>query len=282
MKIHSVVITPYRYIARMIRQFVNDACFTRAAALAYTSLLALVPLMTVSLALLSAFPVFQDGAQKIQDFVFSNFVAGSADIIQQHLQSFVESARHLSPTGLFFLVVTAVMMIFNMETDFNAIWRVKHRRHGVSAFLIYWAVLTLLPISVGVGIAVSANLAALPFVVEVGEMLKVKALLLRCLPNLITWLSFTILYVTLPNCSVKIRHAIWGGLVAMILFNWAKFGFSWYLIHFPSYELLYGALATIPIFLLWLYMTWLIILFGVIVTFIIAHGIKTEIPNENL
>ncbi|MBX9586324.1 MAG: YihY family inner membrane protein [Gammaproteobacteria bacterium] len=277
MIIFSSVNTLYRYIDRMIWKFVNDACFTRAAALAYTTLLALVPLMTVSLALLSAFPVFQDGAQKIQDFVFSNFVAGSADIIQQHLQSFVDSARHLSPTGLFFLVVTAIMMIFNMESDLNAIWRVKQRRHGVSAFLIYWGVLTLLPISVGVGIAVSTNLAALPLVVEMGEFLDIKTMLLRCLPNLITWMSFTILYVTLPNCVVKIRHAIWGGLVAMILFSWAKFGFSWYLINFPSYELLYGALATIPIFLLWLYMTWLIILFGAVVAYVIANGNETEI-----
>lgn len=277
MIIFSSVNTIYQYIDRMIRKFVNDACFTRAAALAYTTLLALVPLMTVSLALLSAFPVFQDGAQKIQDFVFSNFVAGSADIIQQHLQSFVDSARHLSPTGLFFLVITAIMMIFNMESDFNAIWRVKKRRHGVSAFLIYWGVLTLLPISVGVGIAVSTNLAALPLVVEMGEFLDIKTMLLRCLPNLITWMSFTILYVTLPNCVVKIRHAIWGGLVAMILFSWAKFGFSWYLINFPSYELLYGALATIPIFLLWLYMTWLIILFGAVVAYVIANGNETEI-----
>lgn len=266
----------YHYINIMIKQFASDACFTRAAALAYTTLLAMVPLMTVSLALLSAFPVFQDGAQKIQSFVFSNFVAGSADIIQQHLQSFVESARHLSPTGLFFLVVTAVMMIFNMESDFNAIWKVKKRRHGVSAFLIYWAVLTLLPISVGVGIAVSTNLAEIPLVVEMGEVLNIKAILLRCLPNLITWLSFTILYVTLPNCIVKVRHAVWGGLVAMMLFSWAKFGFGWYLVHFPSYELLYGALATIPIFLLWLYLTWLIILFGVIVSYVIAHGIEME------
>ncbi len=281
MKIFSSVNTIYCYIDRMIRKFVNDACFTRAAALAYTSLLALVPLMTVSLALLSAFPVFQDVALKIQNFVFSNFVAGSADIIQQHLQSFVESARHLSPTGLFFLVIAAIMMIFNMESDLNAIWRVKHRRHGVSAFLIYWGVLTLVPISVGVGIAVSTNLAAIPLVVEMGEFLDIKAMLLRCLPNLITWLSFTILYVTLPNCVVKIRHAIWGGLVAMILFGWAKFGFSWYLIHFPSYELLYGALATIPIFLLWLYMTWLIILFGAVVSFVIANGNEMEIKNEN-
>jgi membrane protein len=277
MKIIRSVQTVYGYVRAMVWQFVNDACFTRAAALAYTSLLAVVPLMTVSLALLSAFPVFQDGAQKIQNFVFSNFVAGSADIIQQHLQRFMEAARHLSPTGLFFLVVTAVMMIFNMESDFNAIWRVQRRRNGVSAFLIYWAVLTLVPISVGAGLAVSTNLAALPIVMEVGEMLRLKSLLFLYLPNLITWASFTILYLTLPNCPVKVRHALCGGFVAMVLFAWAKFGFSWYLVNFPSYELLYGALATIPIFLLWLYLTWIIILLGAIVSYVIANGIEMEV-----
>jgi len=260
----------------MVRQFINDACLTRAAALAYTSLLALVPLMTVSLALLSAFPVFQDGAQKIQDFVFANFVAGSADIIQKHIQSFMEAARQLSATGLVFLVITAVMMIFNMETDFNAIWRVKKRRNGTSAFLIYWAVLTLLPILVGAGIAMSAHLGQTPWVMEINEILHIKPLLLEWTPYALTAIAFTLLYVTLPNCPVKLRHALCGGFVAMVLFEWTKYGFSWYLVNFPSYELLYGALATIPIFLLWVYLTWLIILFGAVVTYVIATGIQTE------
>lgn len=266
----------YGYGRGILRQFVDDACFTRAAALAYTSLLALVPLMTVSLALLSAFPVFQDVAQQIQNFVFSNFVAGSADIVQHHIQSFTQSARQLSPTGFFFLIVTAIMMIFNMETDFNAIWRVKKRRHGISAFLIYWAVLTLLPIFVGVGLALSANVGAIPLVAEIGTMLKLKPLLLKFLPDFLTWMAFTLLYLALPNCSVKLRHGVWGGGVAMFLFECAKYGFAWYLVNFPSYELLYGALATIPIFLVWLYLTWLIILLGAVVTYVAAHGIALE------
>jgi membrane protein len=271
--------TIYCYIRCMVQQFMDDACFTRAAALAYTSLLALVPLMTVSLALLSAFPVFQDVAQKIQDFVFANFVAGSADIVQKHIQSFTDAARHLSATGLFFLVVTAVMMIFSMETDFNAIWRVQQRRQGISAFLIYWAVLTLLPILVGVGLAISTNLASIPFVMELADVLKLKPLLLLLLPYLLTWVAFTVLYATLPNCPVKIRNALCGGLVAMVLFEWTKYGFAWYLANFPSYELLYGALATIPIFLLWVYISWLVILFGAIVSHIIATGTETEVKQ---
>lgn len=267
----------YRYLRCMVRQFLQEACFTRAAALAYTLLLAIVPLMTVSLSLLSAFPVFQDVSKKIQDFVFSNFVAGSADIVQQHILSFTEAARHLSITGLFFLAITAVMMIFNMESDFNAIWQVKQRRHGASAFFIYLAVLTLFPLFVGLGIMISSDLGSLPFVREMIEALKLKPLLLHCFPYLLTWSAFAGLYVTLPNCSVKIRHAVWGSLIAMIMFEWAKYGFSLYLANFPSYELLYGALAAIPIFLLWVYLMWLIILFGAVVAHTIAVGIETEI-----
>lgn len=268
--------TIYRYLRLMVLQFLHDACFTRAAALAYTMLLSIVPLMTLSLSLLSAFPVFQDVSKKIQNFVFSNFVAGSADIIQQHILNFTEVARHLSITGLIFLVITAVMMIFNMESDFNAIWRVKQRRHGAAAFFIYLAVLTLFPLFVGLGIMISHDLGALPLVNELMEMLKLKPLLLLCLPYLLTWSAFAGLYVTLPNCTVKIRHAVWGSLMATILFEWAKYGFSWYLANFPSYELLYGALAAIPIFLLWVYLLWLIILFGAVVAHTIAVGNETE------
>lgn len=268
--------TIYAYSRGMVEQFLSELCFTRAAGLAYTTLLAIVPLMTVSLVLLSAFPEFQWVSKKIQDFVFSNFVAGSADVVQQHIQSFTESARHLSLTGLIFLVITAVMMVFNMESDFNAIWQVKKRRHGVSAFLIYFAVLTLLPLLIGVGIVISADLGSLPFVIKMKEFLRLEPVTNNYLPYFLTWSVFAVIYVTVPNCTVKIRHALVGSFVAMLFFVWAKAGFTWYLAHFPSYALVYGALAAIPIFLIWLYLTWLIILFGAVVTQTIATGNKKE------
>lgn len=279
LQLQGLVKALYRYPHAMVRQFLVDACFTRASALAYTSLLAIVPLMTLSLAVLAIFPIFDDVSKKIQDFVFLNFVAGSADIVQQHILSFAAAARQLSITGLIFLVLTAVMMVFNMETDFNAIWRVQHRRHGAAAFFIYLAVLIFFPVFVGLGMIISIDLGSLPWIKETSEALGLKPLLLHYLPYLLTWSAFALLYKTVPNCCVKIRHALVGSLVAMLLFEWAKFGFTWYLANFPSYELLYGALAAIPIFLMWLYLTWLIILFGAIVAHTIAVGIKTEIQE---
>lgn len=269
-------ITPvYHQSCKIVQQFYDDHCLSRAAALAYTSLLALVPLMTVSLSILAAFPVFQDVATKIQDMVFANFVAGSADVVQAHIKQFAEAATHLSVTGLVFLVITAVMMIFNMELDFNAIWRVEKRRSGVSAFLIYWAVLTLLPIFIGVGFALSTYLGSLSFITGTAEALRIKQPLLEYSPYLLTWAAFTLLYTTLPNCRVLVRHALVGGLVATLLFELAKRGFAYYISHFPTYQLLYGALAAIPIFFVWIYLSWVVVLFGAVVAHVV--GEKNEI-----
>ncbi len=279
LKIQGLIKTLYRYTHTMVRQFVVDACFTRASALAYTTLLTIVPLMALSLSVLTIFPIFDDVTKKIQDFVFLNFVAGSADIIQQHLLSFAAAARQLSITGLIFLVLTAVMMVFNMETDFNAIWQVQRRRHGAAAFFIYLAVLIFFPIFVGLGMLISLDLGSLPWIKKTSEAIGLRPLLLHYLPYLLTWSAFALLYKTVPNCTVKIRHALVGSFVAMLLFESAKYGFTWYLANFPSYELLYGALAAIPIFLMWLYLTWLIILFGAIVAHTIAVGIETEIKQ---
>ena len=258
---HGVLIG-YGFCLLVYRRFVEDGCAHRAAALAYTSLLSLVPLLTVSFAVLAAFPVYQNVGDKIQDFIFQNFVVSSANVVQQHIQAFMTKATQLSATGSFFLLVTAILLIFNIEQAFNSIWRVKHRRKGVSAFLSYWAVLTLMPILIGVGFAVTSYLASVPFITGAAESLGLKKPLLAMLPYLLTLFAFTLLYITVPNCKVRIRYAFVGGLLATLLFELAKAGFAAYITHFPTYKLLYGALAALPIFLVWVYVSWLIILFG--------------------
>lgn len=276
----SFITSVYQICCRIVQQFIDDHCLSKAAALAYTSLLALVPLMTVSLSILAAFPVFQDVSAEIQNFVFANFVSGSAGVVQEHIKQFTEAAMHLSVTGLVFLVIAAVMMIFNMEIDFNAIWRVEKRRSGISAFLMYWAVLTLLPILFAIGIAISTYLGSLSFVTGTAEALRIKQPLLELSPYLLTWVCFTILYIALPNCRVLVRHALLGGFVATVLFEMAKRGFAYYISHFPTYQLLYGALAAIPIFFMWVYLSWVVVLIGAVVAHVV--GEKNElVTHEN-
>src|SRR5215204_5028241 len=213
-----------RFLTMLYNRFFEDGCSYRAAALAYTTLLSLVPLMTVSFAIFAAFPVFGDISLKIQNFIFSHFVAASGQIIQEYVNNFVEQAKHLSAIGSVFLVVTAVLMMFNMEQAFNAIWKVKSRSMDIYTFMLYWAVLTLTPILIGLSIAISTYLENLHYFQVVTNTFG----LMTILPFFLNLTFFTLIYVMVPNCSVPFRHGFAGALVATILFTIAKNGFSYY------------------------------------------------------
>jgi membrane protein len=256
------------FLYRVEKRFIADECLLRAAALAFTTLLSLVPLLSVSFTLLSAFPIIRSLSQKIQNYLFTNFIISPTgqDQIVPYIDQFIHQARQLSEIGLLYLIVTAVLVVFNIESAFNAIWRVKKHRHGLSAFLLYWAVLTLIPFTIGLGIAISTYITSLPWVVDATTHLKaVSALLLSLSPFALTFAAFALLYYAMPNCKVPIKACALGGLVAMILFELAKWGFTTYVTQFSSYQLLYGALATIPVFLTWIYISWIIILLGAVV-----------------
>lgn len=280
MKISSWHQKVKNFATQIVSQFFLDNCALRAAALSYTSLLSIVPLMTVSFTIMTAFPIFRQIGLEIQNFIFENFVAASAQVVQESLQRFAGQALNLSATGLIFLLVTALLMIFNMEQAFNAIWRVKRSRSGTSAFMLYWGLLTLLPILLGVGFAITSYIFSLPFIEGTTQTLGLKGPFLLVFPYILTFVAFTVLYITLPNCKVYIRHAMIGGLVATILFEMAKYGFGLYVLHFPTYELLYGTLATIPIFLLWIYLSWLIILFGAVVAHVSGNPSEKQLKQS--
>jgi membrane protein len=260
----------YQLISTIIAQFIVDGCMYRAASLAFTSLLSLVPLLTVSFSIFSAFPVFKGLGQVVQDFVFKNFVASSATIVQQHIESFIAHTAQLSISGLIFLIITALLMIFNMELAFNDIWRIKKRRSGISAFLLYWAVLTLTPLLLGVALLVGSYLMSFSHMLPMAGHVGFDHGIWMLVPWFSTWAGFTLLYLTLPNCKVPLLPAALGGFFALILFQAAKWGFALYLAYFPSYQLLYGALATVPIFLFWVYLSWLVILFGGVVSHVVG------------
>lgn len=242
----------------------------KAAALAYATLVSVVPLMVLSLGFILAFPAFAEYFQTIHQFLFRHFVPSSADVIRQHVQAFAINATNLSAISLLFFLFTAVLLIFSMETAFNAVWNVKTRRRGIFAFLIYWAVLTLIPPIAGVAFAISVSLYSLPYV---SVIMKVVGIFI---PLLLTWTSFLILYMTVPNCKVKFRHAAAGAGISAILFETLKLVFRFYFTSYSSDAVIYGVLALIPGFLVWLYVTWLIIIFGAVIAFVL--GQKRESP----
>lgn len=264
----ELLYTSGRFFSTLYHRFFEDGCTIRAAALTYTTLLSIVPLMTVSFAIFSAFPAFGDLSLQIQNFIFSHFVAASGEVVQHYIQNFVLQTKHLSVIGSAFLVLTAILMMFNMEQAFNAIWKVDSRRMGVGTFLLYWGVLTLTPVLIGISVIMSSYLVKVAFISTTAEQTG----FMTVLPFLLNLTFFTLIYRLIPNCHVPIRNGVIGALVATILFTIAKFGFTYYVIHFPTYTLLYGAFAVIPIFLAWLYLMWTIILFGVIISNLLTEG----------
>lgn len=241
-------------------RFLDDRCFETAGALAYTTLFALVPLSMVVFGILSAFPVFDAWSAKLTTFVFSNFVPSSARVVETYLRDFASSARHLTATGVTALLVSLLLTMWSIESTFNRVWRVPTPRSGLFRFLVYWTLLTLGTLGAVASLAVTSYLFSLP--VWATESMTWGTRLLGYLPNVVELLVFTLAYWFIPHRSVPLRFALAGGLFATVLFELAKRGFAAYLLGVPTYEQLYGALAVVPIFMLWLYLSWVVVLLG--------------------
>lgn len=253
----------WRFIRLVVRQFFANDGIYRASALSFTTLLSLVPLMSVSLTVLSIFPDVEKLQQPLQDFIFSNFVPATGQVVQAYLDNFAKQASQLSLTGLLFLVITAILLIYTIEDAMNQIWRVKVARGGVQAFFLYWAVLTLAPILMVLSLLASSWLLSLPVMSQsIASHSSGYTILLSWMPFLLSVITFTLLYVGIPNRSVRFKHGISGAIFAAALFEMAKSSFTWYITQFNTYELLYGAFAVVPLFFIWIYTAWTIILVG--------------------
>ncbi len=259
------------------KQFIDDESAQRAGALAFNLLLALVPLMTVSLTILTAFPNFSGLKDQMSTFIVSHLVSDFANTIQAHFDQFAQQTRHLSMMGLVSFLATAILMIFNLENAFNRIWRVSQGRHSVTGVLLYWGVLTLLPLLLGAGVMMVSLLSH--FLEHDMSFLPhyMGHVLLPIIPYSLTFIVFSLLYIALPNRKVPALCALTGGLFAALLFEFAKYAFTLYIHYFPTYHLIYGAIAAIPLFLIWLYLCLVIALAGatlsrVLHTYVYLHA----------
>lgn len=270
----------WQFLRYLGRQFINNKGMLNASALTYTTLFAVVPLMTVSYAMLAAIPSFQGAGEQLQGWIFENFVPATGAVVQDYLSDFASQARKLTAVGLIFLFVTSIMMMKNIEGAFNRVWRVSEPRKGLSSFLLYWAILSLGPILIGVGLLVTSYIASLSLVTSATELVG-RGRLLSVLPMLMSAAAFTLLYAAVPNCRVPFKSALTGGLVVAILFESAKRGFALFVTQFPSYELIYGAFAAVPLFLAWIFISWTIILLGAELTRALTVYRESQVGRAN-
>lgn len=242
------------------KRFIDDRLFASAGALAYTTMFALVPFSAVFLAVMSAFPVFDEWTGALINFVFNNFVPSSARQVEEYVMGFSASAKSLTVAGVTALLVSVLLTMWSIERTFNRIWRVPTIRPKFTRFLLYWALLTLGSILTVAAISASSSLFAYAELSGL-QTQGLSNVLLRWSPFLIEFFAMTAAYWLIPHRHVPFRFAVASGLLAALLFEGLKFGFTSY-IRNTSFEALYGALALIPIFMVWLYSSWVVILFG--------------------
>lgn len=243
----------------------EDGMTTLAGNLAYVSLLSLVPLIAVVFALFAAFPMFSEVSVQLKSFVFNNFVPAAGNIIQSYLEQFVANVNKMTAVGIGGLIVTALLLMYSIDSALNAIWRSARKRPLVYSFAIYWMILTLGPLLAGASLAISSYVLSLHWA-TVSGVSGALDLLLRLFPLLLSCMAFWLLYSIVPTAQVAGRDALIGALVAGALFELGKKAFALYVTMFPSYQLIYGVLAVIPILFLWVYWTWCIVLLGAEIT----------------
>jgi membrane protein len=261
-------------VARALGHHIFEDRLTQAAgSLTFTTLLSIVPLLTVALALSTAFPAFDRVMEGLQDWVIVNFLpeAGLDEVVEQ-LNAFTEGVGRLTAIGLTVLGVLAIMLMLTIDDVVNRIFRVEKKRPFAQRIMMYWAVLTLGPVLIGAGISMTSALVVSSLGVMNLDYLAQSGL--GVLPFVLTWAALTTLYILVPNRHVALRHALTGGFFAGIAFELAKRGFAVYVSHFPTYTLIYGTFATLLFFLVWMYVSWLVVLAGATLTAMLTDRSK--------
>ena len=257
---------PWFDTLRTLRQrFREDHLALTAGSLTFTTLISLVPLVTVMLAVFTAFPMFGRFQVSVQQYFVQALVPDNiARPVLQALTQFAGKASKLGSVGLLLLGVTALALMFTIDRTLNGIWRVPRPRPLAQRVLVYWAALTLGPLLLGVSLSLT-SLAVSSSRGLVGALPGGLSLLVDLLEFSLLAAGMAMLFRFMPNTHVRWRHA-WAGAVFVALgFEVAKRALGWYVKSVPGYSMVYGAFATLPIFLLWIYLSWLIVLFGAVI-----------------
>ncbi len=254
-----------RLITACFKQFVTDGCLTSAAALSFTTLLGLVPLLAVSfywVRILFTEPAHQ---QKILEFIMTILPPEYGIRLFRELVTLALNATKLNMLGLLSLIVIIIAGLNTIDHTLNRIWKIKRCHRSLYKMVLYFLVILLVPVLIGYSIYLTSYLTALPLVSEVSNQLRLVAILRYIGPTLASFIGFTILFMWVPNTNVIFRHALIASILTTILFEMTKLIVLTYIKVVPAYNIIYGALASIPIFCVWMYLSWSIVLFGAVV-----------------
>lgn len=280
-KFKNAAETTKNFLIFLVRRAKNDTIFRVSSSLSYTSLIAIVPLFVIGLAIFSAFPGFTTIKGQFQDFILKNFVPDIGQEISQYFVSFLNASAQVTTIGVVGLAVTSIMLLSTIENSFNFIFKVYKPRNIKTKITLYWTVITLGPILLGAAFSLRSYLFTLQSLMPEG--IGKSMYFSQMIPSLITMLVLVMVYVLVPNKKVKISNAFVGAFIAVLLFGVLRKSFGILVIENATYKTLYGALAALPVFLIWMYLAWSVVIFGAVVTAALEEyqAIEDEKAEEN-
>jgi len=264
-KLNHLLKTLREFLFFLSKRAKNDTIFRVAASLSYTSLIAIVPLFAIGLAIFSAFPVFNSVRGQIEEFLLKNFVPTIEQEVSQYFSEFLNATGQLTTFGVVGLAITAILLLSTIENSLNFIFKITRPRRLTTKITLYWTVITLGPLLLGAAFSLRGYLFTLQKFMP--EALDDNSLWTSAmLPAIMTMLLLMLVYILVPNKKIRIVNAFAGAVTAVVLFGILRRGFSIVITMSATYKTLYGALATLPVFLIWMYLAWAVVIFGAVVT----------------
>ena len=252
----------FHFIRSVIKAFINDHCFEFAGSLAFSTVLSIIPLAIVVVWILSGFEEITRLSLQAQDYVLENLVPEAAAGVREYILTLSQRSTKIPHYGFGFLIFTSMLLLYAVDSSINHIWKADAVHRKSLRAMMYFLILVFLPILLGLSLMITSLIASLPYVNVGLSFLKIEYLMLGVSPLLLSTLMLTLLFKYSPRVHVQWKHALTGAIVAGMLFEFSKYVFSWYMIQFPNYEMVYGAISFLPIFLIWIYLSWCIILLG--------------------
>ncbi|KAA9008129.1 YihY family inner membrane protein [Histidinibacterium aquaticum] len=263
----------YRFLQYSTQRFFADRIDHAVAALTFATLLAIVPLLVISFAVMSYFEAFETAKVRMESLVFEAIVPEAGATLREYLTGFTQNAGELTTLGVIGLAITAILLLSTIEATLNQIWRVERTRPVIVRFIVFWTVLTLGPLLVAVSLTLTSD------VLDFANRLEPEDLgVTQRVPSFTDWqivqtagrvmlstFGLTAMFVIVPARLVLVRHAVVGAFLAALCFEALAWAFNAYLFSSSTYRTIYGAVAAVPIFLLWIYSSWVVIALGAIV-----------------
>lgn len=251
----------FEFLKLLAQRYSENKIAISAGYLTYSTMLAIVPSIIVLFSIFTFFPVFHEASEMLKAFIYDNFAPSASEMVSEYLDLFVDNAKKMGFVSIIGLFVVALMLIKSIDETLNTIWHNTRSRPMWFSFLLYFLILMFGPLLAGASIAISTYVMSLAIFNGSGA-LSLGQYLLELMPFFLIWLLFTLVYKFIPVTKVRFKHAAIGALLAAIFFTLGKQGFIWYITTFPSYQAIYGALAVLPIMLLWIQLSWQVVLLG--------------------